>query len=130
MWMVFRHLIKGTSMQKVAPAPTSCYTARLLNVEDESMTRNRLLLTNHIEPVSKLPDASSADDVDAFFADKMGERAADVRTTLQGLQRKRERSRAKNALGVVDNLWVYRYNFGRGIKTIKLNREGIDRNIR
>ena len=130
LWMVFRHLIKGRSMQKVAPVPTSCYTARLLNVEDESMTRNRLLLTNHIEPVSKLSEASSADDVDAFFADKMGERAADVRTTLQGLQLTRERSRAKNALGVVDNLWVYRYNFGRGIKTIKLNREGIDRNIR
>ena len=42
--------------------------ARLLNVEDESMTRNRLLLTSHIEPVSKLPDASSADDQGARTA--------------------------------------------------------------
>ena len=86
-------------MRNVNPIPSSCVDARLLNVEDPNRVRSRLLLLNHIEPARGAADASEAKDIDAFFADNLGQTAADIRTTLQGLSMKRERSKRKDAAG-------------------------------
>ena len=81
-WRSCRHLLKGKAMRNVNTIPSACVDARLLNVEDPNMVRSRLLLLNHIEPC-RVCEASERKDIDAFFADKLGQTAADIRTTLQ-----------------------------------------------
>ena len=123
-WRAYRHLLKGKAMRNVNPIPSACVDARLLNVEDPNMVRSRLLLLNHIEPC-RVCEASECKEVDALFAEKLGETAADIRATLQGLLMKRERSKRKDAAGKLANAEFYKFTFQNvGVQWVKLNRAG------
>ena len=123
-WRSYRHLLKGEGLRNVNPIPSACFDARLLNVEEPSMVRSPLLLLNHIEPAKGAADASEAKDIDAFFADKLGQTAADIRTTLQGLLMKRERTKRPEH-GKKMNRELYKFTFPDvGIQWVKLNKGG------
>ena len=117
-------------MRNVNPIPSACVDARLLNVEDPNMVRSRLLLLNHIEPC-RVCEACECKDIDAFFAEKLGETAADIRTTLQGLLMKRERSKRRDAAGKLANTEFYKFTFPNvGLQWVKLNRVGRNPDLR
>ena len=130
LWRWYRHLLKGKAMRKVHPIPSACVHARPLNVEDPTMVRSRLLLLNHIEPC-RVCEASECKEVDALFADKLGETAADIRTTLQGLLMKRERSKRKDTAGRFVHTESYKFTFPNvGVQWVKLNRAGKNLELR
>jgi hypothetical protein len=98
--------------------PEFCEEAGLVNVEDDKMTTNRSTLLKHIESC-RVAEATEAKVIDEWFRDQTRETAADVRTTLQGLLMKRERSKRRDGLRLV-NVDLYKFAFESGTSWVKL----------
>ena len=115
----YRYLLKGKPMRNVGPVPEFCEEARLVNVEDKKMLSHRDTLLKHIEPC-RVAEATEAKVIDEWFRDQTRETAADVRTTLQGLLMKRERSKRRDGMFKLVNVDLYKFAFESGTSWVKL----------
>ena len=85
------------------------------------MLNHRDILMKHIEPC-RVAEATEAKVIDEWFHDMTGKTAADVRTILQGLLMKRERSKRRDGMCRLVNVDLYKFAFESGTSWVKLVR--------
>ena len=93
---------------------------RRLDLSTLRTLSHRDILIKHIEPC-RVAEATEAKVIDDWFHDQTGEAAADVRTILQGLLMKRERSKRRDGVRLV-NVDLYKFAFESGTSWVKLVR--------